>query len=118
MFFSLYYAFKIARSRQLTMREFLFFTLSATVILPLSVWGVAWSQWVALKSAGDLTLWKIGLLKISILWKHFVPLHMFLSASKYDTLYLECSIFFLLDVNTCIVLSATKIALVHVLHHS
>ncbi len=75
MFMALYYAFKIARSRQLTLREFIFFTATATIILPVSVWGVAWSQWVALKSAGELTLWKIGLLKISILWKHFVPLH-------------------------------------------
>ncbi len=75
MFFTLYYVFKLGRKRELTMREFIFFTVSSTIILPISVWGAAWSQWVVLKDTGSLTLWKIGLLHISVLWKHYVPLH-------------------------------------------
>ncbi len=75
LFFTLYYVFQLGRKRELTMREFVAFTVASTIILPVSVWGAAWSQWVVLKDIGSLTLWKIGLLHISVLWKYYIPLH-------------------------------------------
>ena len=69
-------AFVIAHKKVLSLKKFIYFVVMSTAILPLSVWGIAWMQWAAFKPGPQyLTLWKIGLLKLSIYGTIFFPFH-------------------------------------------
>jgi hypothetical protein len=72
-------AYKIAQSNILTFKEFTIFSAVSTIILPVSVWGLAWIRWFELKTTGSLILWQLGKVKISIPWNLFMPVHIVLT---------------------------------------
>jgi hypothetical protein len=75
LFLSVLFAFKVAQNKVLSYREFIGFTGIATLILPISVWGLAWIQWFALRPDGTLTLWEVGAIRIAVDWQSFMPVH-------------------------------------------
>jgi hypothetical protein len=74
IFLSMVSAYKLFESKFLNFNEFVMFSGFATLMLPVSVWGLAWVRWFTIKT-GNLTLWNVGVLKISIPWKIFIPFH-------------------------------------------
>jgi len=74
IFLSLAAAYRLFESKFLSFKQFIGFTGVSTLLLPVSVWGLAWISWFSIKD-GYLTLWKIGAIKISIPWNIFMPFH-------------------------------------------
>ena len=78
IFLSLISAYKLFESKFLNFKEFVLFSGLGTLILPISVWGLAWISWFSIKT-GNLVLWKVGAIKISIPWAWFIPFHLFMT---------------------------------------
>ncbi len=78
VFLSMISTYKLFESKFLNFNEFVLFSGFGTLILPISVWGLAWISWFSMKT-GNLTLWKIGIIKISIPWAWFIPFHIFMT---------------------------------------
>jgi hypothetical protein len=79
IYLSLIFAYKVFQSNIFSFKEFAGFTAVATIILPISVWGLAWIQWFSVRDSGSLILWKVGAAKIAVQWSDFMPLHIALT---------------------------------------
>ena len=54
IYLSILAAYKLAQSKSMSFKEFAIFSAVATIILPVSVWGLAWIRWFNLKTTGNL----------------------------------------------------------------